>query len=77
METILRKYHNLTMNCLTNTELQEWSFELYYSHREYRDVIVNLFNYGVIAGEHTRLPIYYFEASNTTGKKQDRLGNFY
>ena len=61
----LNKIHNLSMNCNTELELNEYLTALGY------DIKTGL------AGEHTKVPMYYFRASTSSGKKQDRDGKWY
>ena len=61
----LNKVHNLSMNCNTELELSEYLTVL--GH----DIKTKL------AGEHTKIPMYYFKASKSSGKKQDRDGKWY
>lgn len=61
----LNKVHNLSVNCKTIEELNEYLTVLRY------DIKTNL------AGKHSKIPIYYFKASNSSGKKQDRNGKWY
>lgn len=74
--TILNKIHNLMLNCKSNDEFQDYSFELAYAYPEHKALIIELFNYGSIAADASTLPIYYLQASKATGKKQDFKGNW-
>jgi hypothetical protein len=76
MKEVLRKVHNLMISCSSVDEFQAYSFEVYYVHRELKAEIIELFNYGTLAAEHSLLPIYYFEATKH-GLRQDRFGNFF
>ena len=61
----LNEIHNLTMNCSTEKELNEYL-------TAYRVQIKTK-----LAGEHTKLPMYYLQASKVSGLQQDRYGNWY
>ena len=61
----LNQIHNLSMNCNTESELNEYLLANRCTIRTQ------------LAGDHTKLPIYYFTASKTSGMKQDRNGNWY
>lgn len=75
----LRKFHNLTLNCTSPEELYEHAFLLCVQSRlpSTKRMLNNLINNATLAAECSRLPIYYFEASKTTGLKQDRKGKWY
>jgi len=61
----LNKVHNLAMNCENEIELNNYMRSLGYTIDT------------KLAGKCTKLPIYYFKASNLTGMKQDRNRKWY
>lgn len=76
----LNKLHNLMLNSSSRSELRTLVFNLsldniYNNH--YDNVFNSTIENPVLAGKCSVLPIYYFKASKTSGKKQDRFGQFY
>lgn len=77
MEKVLRKLHNLMLNCESMMEFYEYAFLVSYSHPEHKEQIKSIVDGAILAGECSILPIYYFKASEVTGMRQDREGRFY
>lgn len=77
---ILSKIHNLMINCDSKRELQDHIVSLsvdnvYNDH--YDALLDNILINPVLAANYSKIPIYYFKASSTSGMKQDKNGNFY
>lgn len=77
MKDVLRKFHNLTLNCKTIEELYEYAFILKYDNQEHKELVNSLVDNAVLAAECSVLPIYYLEASKASGLKQDHNGRWY
>ncbi len=76
MKDILRKLHNLMLNCSTEIELEYYGLELCYQHPELKAEIRGLLKGAKVAAECSMIRIYYFEATDK-GKRQNRDGTFY
>lgn len=68
------------MNCTSKNELVEHVVSLSVDNvfnDQYDDILDNTLTNPVLAADCSKIPIYYFKASETSGMKQDRFGNWY